>query len=41
VVDDNSEKIIGIITDKDILKAVARKTSITTSYIPKQFDVEE
>lgn len=41
VVDDNNEKMIGIITDKDILKAIARKTSITTAYIPKEFDVEE
>jgi CBS domain-containing protein len=41
VVDDNNGKMIGIITDKDILKAVARKTSITTAYIPKEFDIEE
>lgn len=41
IVDDNNGKIIGIITDKDILKAIARKKSITTAYMPKEFDVEE
>ena len=40
VVDDNNEKMIGIITDKDILKAVARKTSITTAYIPKNLTLK-
>jgi CBS domain-containing protein len=39
---DNDGKMVGIITDKDILKAAARKKgSITTGYIPKEFDVVE
>jgi predicted transcriptional regulator len=38
---DNDGKMVGIITDKDILKAVARKSSIATAYIPRKFDVEE
>ena len=37
---DNDGKMVGIITDKDILKAAARKkSSITTAYVPKEFDV--
>ncbi len=39
---DNDGKMVGIITDKDILKAAARKKgSIATAYIPREFDVEE
>jgi CBS domain-containing protein len=38
---DNDGKMVGIITDKDILKAAARKSSIATAYIPRKFDVEE
>lgn len=39
---DKDGKMVGIITDKDILKALARKkSSITTAYIPKEFDVVE
>jgi CBS domain-containing protein len=39
---DNDGKMVGIITDKDILKAAARKkSSITTAYVPKEFDVED
>jgi CBS domain-containing protein len=38
----NDGKMVGIITDKDILKAAARKkSSITTAYVPKEFDVED
>jgi CBS domain-containing protein len=36
---DNDGKMIGIITDKDILKAAASKRSIASAYIPKEFDV--
>jgi CBS domain-containing protein len=39
---DNDGKMVGIITDKDILKALARKkSSIVTAYVPKEFDVED
>jgi CBS domain-containing protein len=39
---DNDGKMVGIITDKDILKAAARKKgSIATAYIPREFDVVE
>jgi CBS domain-containing protein len=39
---DNDGKMVGIITDKDILKAAARKKgSIATAYVPKEFDVED
>jgi CBS domain-containing protein len=38
---DEHGKMVGIITDKDVLKAAARKSSITTAYIPREFDVEE
>jgi CBS domain-containing protein len=31
---------VGIITERDILKATARKSSIATAYIPKEFDFE-
>lgn len=34
---DEHGKMVGIITDKDVLKAAARKSS----YIPREFDVEE
>lgn len=40
VVDSNG-KILGIITDKDMLKAIARKKPITSAYIPKEFDTED
>ena len=33
---DNDGKMIGIITDKDILKAALRKRSIASAYIPKE-----
>jgi CBS domain-containing protein len=38
---DNDGKMVGIITDKDILKAAARKSSVATAYVPKEFDVED
>jgi CBS domain-containing protein len=39
---DNDGKMVGIITDKDILKAAARKKGSTaTAYVPKEFDVED
>jgi CBS domain-containing protein len=39
---DNDGKMVGIITDKDILKAAARKkSSIVAAYVPKEFDVED
>jgi predicted transcriptional regulator len=38
---DNDGKMIGIITDKDILKAIARKSSIASAYISRGFEVEE
>ena len=38
---DNDGNMIGIITDKDILKVSLRKKSIATAYIPKEFDVED
>jgi CBS domain-containing protein len=37
----NDGKMVGIITDKDILKAVSTKSSTATAYVPKEFDVEE
>jgi hypothetical protein len=33
--------MVGIITDKDILKAAARKSRLVTAYIPKEFNVED
>jgi CBS domain-containing protein len=36
----NDGKMIGIITDKDILKAIARKRSIASAYLSRRFDVE-
>jgi CBS domain-containing protein len=39
---DNDGKMVGIITDKDILKAAARKKgSITTAYMSEEFDIVE
>jgi CBS domain-containing protein len=38
---DNDGKMVGIITDKDILKAVSTKSSTATAYVPKEFDVED
>jgi CBS domain-containing protein len=38
---DNDGKMVGIITDKDILRALARKSSVATAYVPKEFDVED
>jgi CBS domain-containing protein len=38
---DNDGKIIGIITDKDILKAIARNSSIASAYISREFDLED
>jgi CBS domain-containing protein len=38
---DNDGKMVGIITDKDILKAAARKGTIVTAYIPEEFNVED
>jgi CBS domain-containing protein len=38
---DNDGKMVGIITDKDILKVAATKSSIVTAYVPKEFDVED
>lgn len=38
---DEDGKMVGIITDKDVLKAAASKSSITTAYVPKEFDVKE
>jgi CBS domain-containing protein len=38
---DNDGKMVGIITDKDILKAAARKSPIATAYVPREFDTEE
>jgi CBS domain-containing protein len=38
---DNDGKMVGIITDKDILKAAATKNPIATAYVPKEFDVED
>ena len=38
---DNNGKMLGIITDKDMLKAIARKKPITSAYIPKEFDIED
>jgi hypothetical protein len=32
--------MIGKITDKDILKAIARKSSIAPAYISREFDIE-
>jgi CBS domain-containing protein len=37
----NDGNMVGIITDKDILKAAASKRSIASAYIPKEFDVED
>ena len=37
----NDGKMVGIITDKDILKAVSTKSSIATAYVPKEFDVQD
>ena len=33
--------MVGIITDRGVLKAIARKKHITSSYIPKEFDIED
>jgi predicted transcriptional regulator len=41
IVVDNNGKMLGIITDKDMLKAIARKKSITSAYIPKEFDIKD
>ena len=41
VVIDIDGKMVGIITDKDILKAAVRNSKLVTSYIPKEFDVED
>src|ERR1051325_10366740 len=38
---DEYGKMVGIITDKDVLKAAASKSCITTAYVPKEFDVKE
>ena len=38
---DNDGKMIGIITDKDILKAIARNSSIASAYISRGFDLED
>jgi len=38
---DNDGKMVGIITDKDILKAAARKSRLVTAYMPKEFNVED
>ena len=39
---DNDGKMIGTITNKDILKVAARKkSSIVNAYVPKEFDVED
>ena len=38
---DNNGKMVGIITDRDVLKAIARKKPITSAYIPKEFDIED
>jgi CBS domain-containing protein len=38
---DNDGKMIGIITDKDILKAIARNSSIASAYISREFDLED
>jgi hypothetical protein len=32
---------IEIITDKDILKAIARNSSIASAYISREFDLED
>jgi CBS domain-containing protein len=40
IIDDNDKGMIGIITDKDILKIILRISGITTSYyIPSTFNV--
>ena len=41
VVIDIDGKMVGIITDKDILKAAVRNSKLVTAYIPKEFDVED
>jgi CBS domain-containing protein len=38
---DNDGKMVGIITDKDILKAIARNSSIASAYISREFDLED
>jgi CBS domain-containing protein len=38
VIDDEG-KMVGIITDKDVLKAIAGKRSIASAYISREFDV--
>jgi CBS domain-containing protein len=38
VIDDDG-KMVGIITDKDVLKAIAGKRSIASAYISREFDV--
>ena len=38
---DNNGKMVGIITDRDMLKALARKKPITSAYIPKEFDIQD
>jgi CBS domain-containing protein len=38
---DNDGKMIGIITDKDILKAAIRTTPIASAYIPNKFYIED
>ncbi|HZI70215.1 MAG TPA: CBS domain-containing protein, partial [Nitrososphaeraceae archaeon] len=40
IIDDNDKRMIGIITDKDIIKIILRISGITTSnYIPSTFNV--
>jgi CBS domain-containing protein len=38
---DNDGKMVGIISDKDILKPAARKSSVASAYVPREFDVED
>jgi predicted transcriptional regulator len=40
IIDNNDKRMIGIITDKDILNIILRISGVTTSYyIPSTFDV--